>query len=259
MVPSGGAGYPVERLIAATALAEHRHFWFRGLRRFVRPLLAGAVAGCRHPRIVDCGCGTGANLAVLAEFGRPYGLDREWSGVRRARAAGGLVNRASVTHLPFREGCFDLATSFDVLYCLEPPEERAAVTEMYRVLRPGGWVIVNVAAMPVLRGNHSVLSHEIRRYTARGLRALLEGAGFTIERLTHTNATLLPIVLPLRLAHRLFGLAPEHEAEGEIQVPAGPVNLLLDRILALEAAVVRHVDLPLGSSLLALAHNPTAG
>ena len=250
-------GDPVKRLLDATALADDRHFWLRGLRRFVRPLLARAVAGDSEARILDCGCGTGANLAVLAEFGRVRGVDREWTGLRRARAAGRLVSQATVTQLPFGDSQFDLVTSFDVLYCLETPHERLAVTEMFRVLRPGGRVIVNVAAMPALTGNHSVLSHEVRRYTARGLRAVLEEGGFVLERLTYTNATMLPILIPLRLAHRVLGLASEDEAAWEIRVPARPVNALLDRVLALEAAVVRHVDLPCGSSLLAMARKPT--
>ena len=249
----------MKRLLDATALAERQHFWFRGLRRFVRPLLARAVSGCSQPRILDCGCGTGANLAVLAELGSARGIDREWAGLRRARAAGRLVGQASVTHLPFGDGQFDLATSFDVLYCLEAADERAAVAEMFRVLRPGGRVIVNVAAMSVLTGNHSVLSHEIRRYTARGLRGVLERGGFAVERLTYTNATMLPILLPLRLAHRVLGLAPEEEARLKIWMPVRPVNALFDRVLALEAAIVRHVDLPCGSSLLAMARKPDAG
>lgn len=246
----------MERLLDATALAEHRHFWFRGLRRFIRPLLAQAVAGSPRAHILDCGCGTGANLAVLDEFGDARGIDREWTGVRRARAAGRHVSQATVAALPFGDAHFDLATSFDVLYCLETPDERAAVAEMFRVLRPGGRVIINVAAMPSLVGNHSVLAREVRRYTAQGLRALLERAGFTIERLTYTNAGLLPILLPLRFMHRLLGLAPESEAEQEIRVPLRPVNALLDRMLALEAAIVQYIDLPWGSSLLVMARKP---
>ena len=246
----------MERLLNATARAETRHFWFRGLRRFVRPLLAEAVSGHSRPDILDCGCGTGANLEILAGFGTALGIDREWAAVRRARDAGRPVGQATVAQLPFGDERFDLVTSFDVLYCLEAPDERAAVAEMHRVLRPGGRVIVNVAALPLLAGNHSVLAREIRRYTARSLRALLEPAGFAIQRLTYTNVTMLPILLPLRWVQRLSGLAPEEEAGLEIQTPPPLVNLVLDRLLALEAAVVRHVDLPCGSSLLAMARKP---
>ena len=78
----------MERLLDATARAETRHFWFRGLRRFVRPLLAEALSGHSRPDILDCGCGTGANLEVLAGSGTALGIDREWAAVRRARDAG---------------------------------------------------------------------------------------------------------------------------------------------------------------------------
>ena len=75
-----------------------------------------------------------------------------------------------MTAAPFPSGLFDLATSFDVLYSLEEPDERAAVGELFRVLKPGGFLVVNVAAMPMLTGDHSVLSHERRRYTRSTLR-----------------------------------------------------------------------------------------
>ena len=249
----------MERLLDATARAEGGHFWFRGLRRFVRPLLAEALSGHSRPDILDCGCGTGANLQHLFDSGTVLGVDREWAAVRRARDAGRRVGQATVAQLPFGDERFDLVTSLDVLYCLEAPDERAAVAEMHRVLRTGGRVIVNVAALPLLAGNHSVLAHEIRRYTARSLRALLEPAGFAIERLTYTNATMLPILFPLRWAQRMLGLAPEEEAGLEIQTPTRLVNVVLDRLLTLEAALIRHVDLPCGSSLLAMARKLESG
>ncbi|MEE2637181.1 MAG: class I SAM-dependent methyltransferase [Acidobacteriota bacterium] len=245
----------MERLIAATARAEREHFWFRGLRRFVAPLLARAATGTQV-KILDCGCGTGANLTMLAHCGRSSGVDREWTGVQRANEAGRPVSQADVARLPFGDSQFDLTTSFDVLYCLEPQDERAAVAEMFRVLRPGGHAIINVAAMPVLRGNHSVLAHELRRYTAPTLRTLVETAGFVVDRVTYTNATMLPVLLPLRIVHRWCGLAAEADAEREIQIPIHPVNWLLDRLLALESQLLRVVDLPCGSSLLLLARKP---
>ena len=52
-------------LLTATHQAELQHFWFKGLRRFLQPLLAEAAAGTRRPLILDCGCGTGANLDLL--------------------------------------------------------------------------------------------------------------------------------------------------------------------------------------------------
>src|ERR1051326_5441889 len=109
----------MDHLLRATARAEARHFWFRGFRSFIAPLVRRAVSG-RDALILDCGCGTGANVDFLRRFGRAYGFDLSATGLRLAREAGrsGLV-RASVTAAPFASGRFDLVTSFDVLYALE--------------------------------------------------------------------------------------------------------------------------------------------
>ena len=60
-----------------------------------------------------------------------------------------------MTGIPFAGDAFDLVTAFDVLYSLSEPDEAAAVGEMWRVLKPGGTLIVNVAALGILRGNHA--------------------------------------------------------------------------------------------------------
>ncbi len=245
----------VDRLLEQTYRAEQRHFWFRGFRRFVRPLLSAATAGVKHPRLLDCGCGTGANLNLLSEFGAPFGFDLTARGLQFAREAGKKdLCQASVTAIPFSSASFDVLTSFDVLYCLPDPEEARAVQEMHRVLRPGGALIVNVAAMEMLRGDHSVLGGEVRRYSAARLRRVLEREGFRITRLTYTNAVLFPFVSSIRLLQRLRGLQTLDETHGDFRVPPAPINGLLSGALSVEAfAVAAGINMPVGSSLLCLA------
>jgi SAM-dependent methyltransferase len=249
------AKIPLDRLLAATSRAERTHFWFRGFRRFVRPLLARAAAGRTGLALLDCGCGTGANLALLGEFGRACGVDLTWLGLEHARGQGhGRIAQASVTDLPFLPGRFDIVTSFDVLYCLEDEHEARAIAEMRRVLKPGGAAIINVAALELLKGTHGVvLGGEVRRYTAGLLRRSLERGGFRPERLTYTNFSIFPIVLPVRLAQRLTGMKDAGSAELEISVPPAPVNATLSALLAIEARMVQHVNMPIGSSVLCLA------
>ena len=242
---------PMDRLLAATRAVERDHFWFRGFRRFVTPLVAAAVAGRSAPRLLDCGCGTGWNLELLGQYGTACGFDLTWSGLATARVAGQCrIVQATAVALPFRSASVDVATSFDVLYLLPDEAERAAIAEMHRVLVPGGVAIVNVAAMPILHGHHSVLSAEVRRYTRPMLRHRLEAAGFVVERLTYTNAVLFPVMLAARGAQRLMGARAE---ESDIRLPAAPVNAILSAALAVEAAVIQTLPMPFGSSLLAVA------
>jgi SAM-dependent methyltransferase len=246
----------MDRLLEMTARAEREHFWFHGFRRFVTPLLDEAAGALRveRPRLLDCGCGTGNNLRLLRRYGAAFGIDLTYSGLAYAKQHGERLGaQASVTALPFADRAFDIVTSFDVLYALDDRGAETALTEMYRVMRPGGYLVLNVAALPGLRGNHSVLGGEVQRYTRSGLRAHLERAGFSVKRLTYTNASILPLLIGVRLGQRLVG---HHESTEEISVPPKPVNAALSAVLAVEAAALRVVNMPVGSSLLTLASRP---
>lgn len=246
----------MDRLLEATAKAERDHFWFRGFRRFVAPLLVRAAGGRRDLRSLDCGCGTGHNLALLRRYGAAVGIDITMSGLRYAASRGERhVARASAASLPFGAASFDLVTSFDVIYALPDEIARDAAAEMFRVLKPGGHLVLNTAALEVLKGNHSVLGGEVKRYSKGNLTRLLEGAGFRVLWISYTNATILPMVLGVRLAQRFAG---HQESPAEITVPAAPVNLALSGLLAVEATALKFVGMPAGSSVLCLAQKPAS-
>src|SRR5262249_4945673 len=150
-------------------------------------------------------------------------------------------------------------TSFDVLYSLPERDERAALEEMHRLTRPGGFVLINVAAMEVLRGNHSILSRELRRYTPARLRRLVTDAGFEVVWLAVTNRSLFVPMVIVRTLHRWRGLAVEDgadKAQHEISVPPAPINGLLSAMLFVESLWLRRMNNWVGSSLLCLARKP---
>ena len=248
----------MDALLERTFHAEQRHFWFHGFRGFVTPLVERATRGLSRPRLLDAGCGTGANLTLLEHFGVPFGLELFWTGLHFARARGlARLTQGSVTDLPYPDASMDVVLSFDVLYCLRDEAEQRAIAEMFRVLRPGGSIIVNVAALDLLKGDHSALGGEIRRYTKRELRGKLERAGFRVTRLTYTNASLFPITAVVRTIQRVRGVKSTGENEGDLSVPARPINALFTAALTLEAKLVAAgFDMPVGSSVLCLATKP---
>jgi SAM-dependent methyltransferase len=242
----------MEDLLELTGRAEATHFWFRGFRKFVAPVIAGLTRGRPGLRLVDCGCGTGHNLRLLRPHGRAFGFDVSAAGLARAHATGLTVARGDVTRIPFASGAFDVATSFDVLQCVEADVD--AVREMARIVRPGGVVVVTLAALDALRGDHAEVWQEVRRYTPASARRLIEAAGLRPERVSFMFASLFPLMASVRLVQRLtrrFGRAVR--ADTDITVPIGPVNLLLTALVSAEAALVRHVPMPIGSSLLVVA------
>jgi SAM-dependent methyltransferase len=242
-------------MLQATAAAEDRHYWFRSLRRTADLLLRQASGGRAFRRIVDCGAGTGRNLDWLRSHGPVIGIELTPVALAVARAHGRPVVRASVTALPLGSGSVDLATSFDVLYCLDDRSERQALGEMWRVLEPGGLALFNVAALDVLHGSHSTLTAEVRRYTKGRLYSRLSEAGFDVTRMTFVNMSLFPPAFAVRTLERVTGRSGD-ASDADLQVPPGPINRLLDLGLRGETLWLRYANLPIGTSIMAMARKP---
>jgi hypothetical protein len=93
---------------------------------------------------------------------------------------------------------------------------------------------------------------ELRRYTRGRLRTRLEAAGLKVKRMSYTNCSTFPMTLAVRAFDRWSGRAGK-ASDADLQVPAAPVNSLLDLALRGEAQIMRYMNLPIGTSLLCLA------
>jgi SAM-dependent methyltransferase len=148
--------------------AEETQWWYAGMRAISLGLLAdvrGRLGMDGRLRILDAGCGTGNNVRHLAPAGFALGIDISPEALRFCRSRGVPVARAEVLSLPFPDGTFDCVTSFDVLYHRWVTDDRAAVSELARVLRPGGLLLARVPALKMLWGAHDEAVHSRHRYT----------------------------------------------------------------------------------------------
>jgi ubiquinone/menaquinone biosynthesis C-methylase UbiE len=245
----------MHRGLELTSLAEARHFWYSGFRRFVTPAIEAVTAGRPGLRLIDCGCGTGANMRLLAPYGRVWGFDlTEW-GAQHARAtAGRPVVRADITRIPFASATFDVATSFDVLQMVEADGQ--ALREMARIVRPGGAVVLTLAALDFLRGDHAISWNEVRRYTPARARRLLGLAGLRAERVRFLFASVFPVIAAARLTQRVLRPFRGVRDDLDMSVPAAPINAALTALVTAEAALARRIRMPIGSSLLVVARKP---
>jgi SAM-dependent methyltransferase len=228
---------------------EDDFWWYAGMRRAVAALLDRYVG--RVGRVLDAGCGTGANLAFLARYGQPVGVDLSAEALQfAAQRRPDAIARGSVDALPFADGSFDLVTSFEVIYHLAVADDRRALAEMARVTRSGGWLLVRAPAYDWLRGAHDRAVHTRHRYTASELRAKLRDAGLEVMRTSYLNTTLFPVAA----AKRALEWATATPSDGSDLKPLSPMlNRLFTATLAAEGQALCRVDLPFGLSVLALA------
>ena len=188
-------------------------------------------------------------MKLLVNQCRIIGIDVSDRAVTLARRDGLVfVVRGDLQHLPFAQHCFDAVVSLDVLYHADIRDDRCALREIRRVLRPGGWLILNLPAYEWMRSAHDDFIQTARRYTVRRVRRLLEEARLSVERVTYRNTLLFPLAL---VQHHVLQM----KYSDSIRMP-----LWLDRMfgatLSIERYWLRWTGLPFGLSVLAVGRKP---
>jgi SAM-dependent methyltransferase len=240
---------------------EDKFWWYIGMRRNLFALLEKYWDWTNHPepRILDAGCGTGANLQqMVGGFGgrlntrNAWGFDVSGEALRFSQRRGlkGRIAQGSITEIPYAGQTFDIAISFDVFNNL--PDDRPGFQEVARVLKPGSIFILNLPAYQFLYGKHDRAIGGRRRYNRKQVTARLAAAGMRVERATYLNTFLFPPAAVVRLLNR--GESPK-EVHSDLTPPPTTLNLILAKAMSLEAEVLRRtrLNLPFGLSVMTVA------
>ena len=231
---------------------EDHHWWYRGMERITCALLERALPPDREARslkILDAGCGTGAVMKYLARYGAVTGFDFSAEALKFSRRRGhSRLTQASVLHIPLHSQTFDAIVSFDVL-CEIGVDDRQALCEFARVLKPGGIVLLRLPAYRWMRGQHDVAVHLAHRYTRGELLAKLQASGLTPLHTSYANTFLFPIAAAKRWSERFL---PQQEGS-DLTLNPGRTNGVFRAVLSAEAPLVKSTGLPFGLTITALA------
>ena len=231
---------------------DQHHWWFLARRRILEALIIRTVKPPRKARILEVGCGTGHNLAMLNKFGTVEASELDPSArALSSRRLGRDVKEAKLPDLSmFERNAYDLVALLDVLEHV--PDDLASLKAIGKRLKRGGALLLTVPATPWMWSAHDTAHHHFRRYTKKQLASLFAQAGFEIQLLSYFNSLLYPLVAAARIAGKIT-----RKESADDQLPGDFVNKVLQSIFGLEAGFIGKLPMPFGVSLVAVVRRPS--
>lgn len=233
---------------------EGSHWWFVGRRAILESFLAPICSRLKTQdsglKILDVGCGTGANIEMLSQFGEAEGVDVSDDALEFCRRKGLNVQKGLAESLPYADETFELTTALDVVEHLD--DDIAGLKEMYRVTKRGGYSLIFVPAFMWLWGVQDDISNHRIRYTKQQIVERLKAAGYEIERATYANWTFFAPILGGRVLMKLTGIKPE--SENNINVSA--LNGIFGKLFSAERFWLKNFNFPFGVSIVVVARKP---
>jgi SAM-dependent methyltransferase len=234
---------------------EEWNWWFVSRRKAILSLLEGTD---KHARILDIGCAGGPLLNELKQqgFGNAAGADFSAEAVAKCKARGLQAYQMDAQSLDFKPNSFDILIASDSLEHLEKDEQ--ALANWFRILKPGGRIIVFVPAYMFLWSDQDVVNYHFRRYTKSNLLAKMKHAGFSIRKKGYWNFAVFFPTAVFRILQRIKNkISPSKEAKDQLSGFGGFSNKILTGWMKLENKVFKGLPFPCGVSVYVDATKPT--
>lgn len=223
-------------------------WWYKGMRSINESLLKKYLPKHKQLKILDAGCGPGAALIYLSHFGDVTGVDISDEALKFAKKRGKVV-KGDIAALPFKKNAFDVVVCLDVLYHQWVPVKKA-LSEMERVLKPGGTLFVREPAFDWFKSSEDIASQTKHRFTAHELKTRLQ-KDFIILKLTYANFLLFPVAFIKRIPE-VIGIT-EKKGISDLKPVDKTLNSLLFSVLKLEKLLLSLINLPFGTSVICVA------
>lgn len=230
---------------------EDTHFFYVSVHELVLKLVDQHHRPDKSSKVLDAGCGVGGLALKLRRYGEVTALDANETAIELSSRRGLNAVKGSIEQLPFEDEAFDLITCVDVIYHSDVTSDARALAELFRVLRPGGTLVMRVPARRELYSQHDVLVKTARRYSVNEVRNLLNASGFALARLSYCQS---PLYIPALLKGFVERRSKEkhgHSAVG--QVPP-LLSSIISSVLNIEnRLLLNRIDMPIGIGVIAVA------
>ena len=235
---------------------EDSYWWYIALKATVFSFIKKYTPITTSGRFLDAGCGTGGILAGAQNYtSTGFDIAHEAMQFCQKRKLPNIL-QASVCEIPLQSHQFDIVVSLDVICNVGKSHIETAMQEFFRVLKPGGTLVLNLPAYNFLQSQHDKAVHIQHRFIRRELQEKLTSAGFLVEKLTYRNTILFPLIALVRLGERLFRKRSS-PAKSDLKPLPGPINRFLINLLSLETKLLLSgFNLPFGLSLFCVARKP---
>jgi len=233
---------------ASEAIHEETHWWFVGRRRLFTAEL-NLMDLPSNSAILDVGTSTGTNLRMLRGLGytNVSGLDFSVEAIQFCENKGFTgVYQGDICSMPFDDGVFDLVLATDIIEHVD--DDRKALAEIERVLKPGGRGVITVPAFDFLWGLQDRVAQHKRRYTINELLSAIRTANLNIITSYYFNYILF---VPIFIARRIIDTVGI-KARSEADINNVPLNFFLKYLFKMDVLSSRRIKPPFGVSALAI-------